>query len=897
MIYTSFFPYFRSKNAFTLAEHMGSFVAHTELPLMALRHGVVDGLCLIASGLPSKALPEERHAAERAVQELQEEFGKDRIQVRNLVELPTILSNPRHLFVEKASLCLGLLQTRNASAAPVATCGLLHTLFWPDMLQTWLSMQFLIEPQDAMVVPCDSARRTVEELIRQTESLIATRVGTKGFRSGIHVETIPYGVDLTAFQGIPKEAARQMMGVPQDRVILLWFGRLDEGYKADLLPLLHSASLAQANGLDLHLILAGSCLDPNYPTRLMQSAASMGMAARLSMHFNVSPAEKRALFSSADIFISPVDNIQESYGISLLEAMASGLPVIASDWSGYRDLVQNDITGVLVPTTWNPEAGRMATILAPLMIPPGTEAMVAQMTEVDIHALSKAIQTLVENPDTRSRMGALGRERVKARFSWEAVIPRFASLWKKQREDAHPLKPISAKRGFFDFDRVFSPYATARLNPGMTVHRTDHGDAILKNHASAQDPRFRNPTYLRTLQLLKEPLTISELSKRLGMDALGTVGWLAKMGGVGTRPSSVHCIRLMQIEVSSKCNLKCKSCRYWTAEFFNETKNKKELDTENILQFIDKSKTLNVENIILCNGEPFLRSDVLDIAAYSKAKYPEIAMGIISNGTLITDTHIDKMIDIGLDTLTISIDGIGQTHDEIRGKDGTFEKARSAIYEIQELKKIKGKDNPKISITTVINKCNVSQISKLVQLGKELRVSSMDFRLATFLDTDTARETNRLFDARVCDHHHYALPDDYDVSLLTLDDQSIERLNQELNALKNIIGLNILIPFSPDKEYITNGKTQRFKCDRPWDQILINNFGEIFTCGMLPGNKIGTVFESMNSIVNSDNAIKLREFIRTKYLPICDKCCSGPPLFCVDFGENSNTYQDKEIHE
>ena len=62
-----------------------------------------------------------------------------------------------------------------------------------------------------------------------------------------------------------------------------------------------------------------------------------------------SDKEKKLALAAADLFCSPSDNLQETFGLSVLEAMASSLPVVASDWDGYRDLVVHGRTGWLVP--------------------------------------------------------------------------------------------------------------------------------------------------------------------------------------------------------------------------------------------------------------------------------------------------------------------------------------------------------------------------------------------------------------------------------------------------------------------------------------------------------------------------------------------------------------------
>jgi glycosyltransferase involved in cell wall biosynthesis len=97
------------------------------------------------------------------------------------------------------------------------------------------------------------------------------------------------------------------------------------------------------------LLLAGQ--DQNAEARLFADY-SRAVGAGLGVRVVPSPSEpvKYLLFSSADIFASPVDSIQESFGLAVLEAMAYGLPAVVSDWSGYRDIVAQDETGLLLPT-------------------------------------------------------------------------------------------------------------------------------------------------------------------------------------------------------------------------------------------------------------------------------------------------------------------------------------------------------------------------------------------------------------------------------------------------------------------------------------------------------------------------------------------------------------------
>ncbi len=70
---------------------------------------------------------------------------------------------------------------------------------------------------------------------------------------------------------------------------------------------------------------------------------------------DASERDKAGLYGAADVFLSLSDNIQETFGLTVVEALAAGLPVVASDWDGYKALVRDGISGYLVPTRTLPD--------------------------------------------------------------------------------------------------------------------------------------------------------------------------------------------------------------------------------------------------------------------------------------------------------------------------------------------------------------------------------------------------------------------------------------------------------------------------------------------------------------------------------------------------------------
>lgn len=122
-----------------------------------------------------------------------------------------------------------------------------------------------------------------------------------------------------------------------------------------------------------------------------------------------------------------------------------------------------------------------------------------------------------------------------------------------------------------------------------------------------------------------------------------------------------------------RCNLTCQHCYSISADkdFPGE------LSTEEVFTVMDDLKAFRVPVLILSGGEPLLRSDIYDIAR--RAKSMGFYVGLSSNGTLITEANIQQIADIGFDYVGVSLDGIEETHDRFRRKQGAFKQSLHGI--------------------------------------------------------------------------------------------------------------------------------------------------------------------------------------------------------------------------
>ena len=150
-------------------------------------------------------------------------------------------------------------------------------------------------------------------------------------------------------------------------------------------------------------------------------------APDVPVHFldGKNPDVVRCCWAAADLFLSLVDNPQETFGLAPVEAMAAGLPVVVSDWDGYRYTVSDGVEGFRIPTltAGHAKQGEELAVLHDhgMLSYQDYVGAVAQHVAVDTEAAALAIARLAEDQSLRQRMGHAGRQTVRQRFDWPVV--------------------------------------------------------------------------------------------------------------------------------------------------------------------------------------------------------------------------------------------------------------------------------------------------------------------------------------------------------------------------------------------------------------------------------------------------------------------------------------------
>jgi len=195
-----------------------------------------------------------------------------------------------------------------------------------------------------------------------------------------------------------------------------------------------------------------------------------------------------------------------------------------------------------------------------------------------------------------------------------------------------------------------------------------------------------------------------------------------------------------------RCNLTCKHCYSISAD----TDFKGELSTNEVFAVMDDLKAFRVPVLILSGGEPLMRRDIFDIARRSKAMGFYTALS--SNGTLIDDTNIDAIADIGFDYVGISLDGIAETHDRFRRKEGAFAASMRGIRLCQER-------GLKVGIRYTMTEDNAHNLQPLLDLVRAEGIPRFYFSHLNYAGrgnknrrTDAAHQTSRAAMTRLFEH-------------------------------------------------------------------------------------------------------------------------------------------------
>ena len=466
------------------------------------------------------------------------------------------LAEPGCLYRPGPDLGFVAWQRRQHDVRSYSICGITHTTASHDIIDSLARILISpVYPWDALICTSRAVKAMVMHLLENWRDYLQQKTGG-AIEIAPQLPIIPLGVDIANFRdaalaGETRAKLRQEHGIGDDDIAVLFFGRLTPVEKANPAPMYQALEqAAKRTGKRFHLIQAGWFSSEAFERDFRSGAEVFAPSVNHLFLDGRIPEIRHNIWYAADIFTSLSDNIQETFGLTPIEAMAAGLPVIVSDWDGYRDTVRHGIDGFLIPTLmpygqgediafrYEATADHYGNYLA----------VTSQCVSVDTVACADAFVTLATNKELRLSMGAAGRRRAIETFDWSVVIRAYQELWGDLAERRRlgsisdpRLKDQPANPLRDDPFKLFSAYPThlidlddlIALRPGADANRVKtlraHRLTGIGSNLLATDVEIGTLlAYLARAGTCRVGAALKQLPRARRDRMYRTLGWMAK---------------------------------------------------------------------------------------------------------------------------------------------------------------------------------------------------------------------------------------------------------------------------------------------------------------------------------------------------------------------------------
>jgi len=335
----------------------------------------------------------------------------------------------------------------------------------------------------------------------------------------------------------------------------------------------------------------------------------------------------------------------------------------------------------------------------------------------------------------------------------------------------------------------------------------------------------------------------------------------------------------LTLDITYICNLKCEMCpqaidfESEDSNLLKEFKVRKEMTTEEIFQLIDNASDYGVKIFTVTGGEPFLRKDILSIIERIKRRKMECQL--LTNGMLLKETVAARLVELGVEKITISVDGPQQIHNIIRKHQNSFQRLLDGIKLIQEQKRQMGKRLPYLALSCTISATNAEYLAELADVAGEYGVN-INFGYLYYISEKMEAQTAKILKVE------QAKGEDQNVAeyLKKIDPFVIENQIKSIRQKEAQYGVkaNFTPNLSPEEvrlRYEDDTHAYANKCFYPWFHARVNPYGDVYACGPI-SIKMGNVTEQKFShIWNNEKYRDFRKKLKKHQLfPKCTKCCA-----------------------
>jgi len=344
----------------------------------------------------------------------------------------------------------------------------------------------------------------------------------------------------------------------------------------------------------------------------------------------------------------------------------------------------------------------------------------------------------------------------------------------------------------------------------------------------------------------------------------------------GFMPDRFKAPRLLTFLLTYRCNLRCAMCWQWGERgLFHEMPKEHEgrqLDLDTLRSVIDDVAE-DGTGVFVWGGEPFLHRDLIPFVEHVKSR--GLYCSINTNGTCLP-REAARLVDLGVDSIMVSVDGPREVHDRIRGMQGSFQKIAAGVRSVREARS-GNRNRTEIVVNTTISPANQAVLLETLGTVEEMGADRMILSQLWFTTEEIGKASEAYFRGKFSAHAGSWRGFVMDVS--ALDTGLIAEQMREMSLRKGAMELRFLPDLHPGqvRDYYARpeesfGKT---RCFVPWLESEILPDGNVTPCSDRPDLIMGNVKKQrFREIWNNDLYRSFRRAMREDGLfPYCSRCC------------------------
>ncbi len=349
-----------------------------------------------------------------------------------------------------------------------------------------------IMPWDSIICTSKSVLNTVNKILEARSEFLKIRLKSSPVILP-KFPIIPLGINCKDFEfsSSYKNSSRNELSISENDIVIAYVGRLSFHAKSHHVPMylaLENLAKNLEKNQRVHLIQTGWFANDYIENSFKDEAKIICPSVNCIFLDGRKQDLKNKTLAAADIFMSLSDNIQETFGLTPLEAMASSIPVIVSDWNGYRSTVRDGKDGFLIPSySLGNGFGEdlMFQYTSGYINYDNYIGNIVHKVAIDIKVCIDRLTDLIKNPEVRYKLGKNGRKRANDFFSWDVILDQYEDLYSElddiRVKEFNTYKNISSKSlpsDKLDPFYLFNDYPTEIINNEFSFYYTKKINSI-----------------------------------------------------------------------------------------------------------------------------------------------------------------------------------------------------------------------------------------------------------------------------------------------------------------------------------------------------------------------------------------------------------------------------------